>query len=215
MELINKLLIIFTVCSVSFVGNFEKVLAATLNAISESAVVNQNNNNEVLFTINFNRTPNFLLTDEFGRQADSFQYFIEADGEFPIWRGSPYYSELDAIVRGEEIHVSGNIRFRKALPSSSDPNSGGWGDILGSVPYTLNGNTVSFSAPPQLFGDSDGFFSYGLLWTEFGGSGGFIKNKSLSSKEVHEPASMLGILTFAAFSASLLIKQKQTTNNVR
>jgi hypothetical protein len=214
MELINRLLIIFTVCSFSFVGYFEKVLAANLNIISESAVVNQGNN-EVLFTINFNRTPNFLSTDEFGRQADSFQYFIEADGKFPIWRGSPYYSELDAIVRGEEIHVAGNIRFRKALPSSNDPNSGGWGDILGSVPYNLNGNTVSFSAPPQLFGDSDGFFSYGLGWYEFGGSGGFIENKSVSSKEVHEPASILGILTFAALSASLLIKQKQTTNNVR
>lgn len=211
MKLPNKLLILFTVCSFSFVGNFEKVLAATLNVISESAVINQDNN-EVLFTINFNRTPNFLLTDEFGRQADSFQYFIEANGESPIPLN---YSELDAVVRGEEIHVAGNIRFRKALPSSSDPNAGGWGDILGSVPYTLNGNTVSFSAPPQLFGDLDGFFSYGLQWTEFGTSRGFIENKSVLSKEVHEPTSMLGVLTFAALSASFLIKQKQTTNNVR
>jgi hypothetical protein len=213
MKLINKLLTIFTVCSFSFTVHFEKVLAATLTVISESAVVNENTK-EVLFTINFNKTPDFLSTDEFGRQADSFQYFIEADGKFPIWRGSPYYSELDAIVRGEEIHVAGTVRFRKALPSSSDPNSGGWGDIRGSVPYNLNGNTVSFSAPPQLLGDSDGFFSYGLEWYEFGASSGFIENKSVSSKEVHEPASMLGILTFAALSASLLIKQKQTINNV-
>jgi len=30
------------------------------------------------------RAPDFFTTDEYGREADSFQYYVDADGGFPI-----------------------------------------------------------------------------------------------------------------------------------
>ncbi len=73
---------------------------AALMVLSQSAEVNLASNS-VLFQIEFNRAPDFFTTDEVGRQADSFQYFIDADGGFPIFRGTDtYYSNLEAIIRG-------------------------------------------------------------------------------------------------------------------
>jgi hypothetical protein len=54
---------------------------AALLVLSQSAEVNLANNS-VLFQIEFNRAPDFFTTDEYGRQADSFQYYVDADG-FP------------------------------------------------------------------------------------------------------------------------------------
>lgn len=211
MTLLKKILVTLAACSICFIDNFKEVQAAALTVISESAVVN-NKTQEVLFTINFNKPPDFFSVDEFGRQADSFQYFIEASGTFPIFRGSPYYSEVDTIIRGEEIHVGGNIRFRGTGSSSNNPTSGGWGNLRGSVPYILNDNTLTFSAPLRILGDSDGFFSYRLEWYEFGSGVDFKENKSVLSQKVHEPSLILSVLTFAVVSAGLLIKHKQTKN---
>ena len=183
---------------------------AALVVNSESAVVNPNTQ-QVLFTLDFNEVPNFFLVDAYNRQADSFQYFIEADGELPVFRGSPYYSQLETIVRAEEIHVAGDIRVRNVFPIGSDePNSGGWGSLRGSVPYTLNDTVLTFSAPLQLIGDSDGLFSYRLEWYEFGEFRGFKDNKSAITQSVPEHTSIFGILAFGALCTGLLLKRKQT-----
>lgn len=169
-----------------------ETVQAALMVNSESALVNLDTQS-VLFTINFNEVPDFFSVDTFGRQADSFQYFIEADGEFPIFRGSPYYSELETIIRGEEIHIAGDIRVRNIFPNGiAQPNSGGWGSIRGSVPYTLNDTTLNFSVPLQLIGDDDGLFSYRLEWYEFGAIQDFKDNKSVFAppQPVPEPMSI-------------------------
>ena len=164
---------------------------------------------EVLFTINFNRAPDFFTVDEFDRQADSFQYYVEADGEFPIFRGSPYYSELESIIRGEEIHVAGDIRIRDVFSvGPSEPNSGGWGNIRGSVPYSLDGTVLKFSAPLQFIGDSDGLFSYRLELYEFGGWNGLTNENKSTIASVPEPNFALGALTFGALSLGLRRKRK-------
>src|SRR5215467_282001 len=46
--------------------------------VSQSAVFNPVTQ-EVLFTIQFNQVPDFFTVDSFGRQANSFQYFIVGD----------------------------------------------------------------------------------------------------------------------------------------
>ncbi len=166
---------------------------AALIVKSESAVVDLDTQS-VLFTINFNQTPDFFSVDAFGRQADSFQYFIDADGKFPVSKGNPLYSELETIIRGEEIHVAGDIRLRDVFATGTpQPNSGGWGNIRGSVPYTLNDTTLKFSAPLQLIGDSDGQFSYILEVYNFGSAGeDSIGNKSVLNQPVPEPLTIAG-----------------------
>ncbi|AUB34365.1 PEP-CTERM protein-sorting domain [Nostoc flagelliforme CCNUN1] len=175
---------------------------------SESAVVNLDAK-EVLFTIDFNRVPDFFTLDQVGRQADSFQYFIDPSGELPIFRPPSAYSNLSSIIRGEEINVAGDIRIRDVFSVGPlEPNSGGWGKIRGSVPYSLDGTVLKFSAPLQFIGDSDGLFSYRLELYEFGGGGGNAnENKSIIAS-VPEPTSALGALTFGALSLGLRRKRK-------
>ncbi|MEH1911314.1 MAG: hypothetical protein V7L05_16345 [Nostoc sp.] len=157
-----------------------QIAQAVLLVESESAVVNPDAK-EVLFTINFNKMPDFFTVDKFNRRAGSFQYFIDPNGELPILNASPIYSNFSSIIRGEEIYVQGDVRIRDVFSvGASEPNSGGWGKIRGSVPYTLDGNVLKFSAPLQLIGDSDGLFSYQLLLTEFGAWNGITnENKSI------------------------------------
>ncbi|MEH1846396.1 MAG: hypothetical protein V7L25_15705 [Nostoc sp.] len=185
-----------------------QIAQAVLLIESESAVVNLDAK-EVLFTINFNRVPDFFTVDQVGRQADSFQYFIDADGELPVFRGSPYYSELESIIRGEEIHVAGDVRIRDVFSiGASEPNSGGWGKIRGSVPYSLDGTVLKFSAPLEFIGDSDGLFSYQLELYEFGGISDLLGDKKSTIASVPEPNFALAALTFGALSVGLRRKRK-------
>ena len=178
---------------------------AALLVLSQSAEVNLANNS-VLFQIEFNRAPDFFTTDEYDRQADSFQYYIDADGGFPIFKGTDiYYSNLESLIRGEEIHLAGDVRIRNALPPDPDlSSSGGWGSIRGSVPYTLSGNVFSLLVPLELIGDTDGKFSYQLLWTEYGGSEGYI-----DAETVPEPATIFGSFMALGGLAAFQRKNKQ------
>ncbi|MHC5774345.1 hypothetical protein [Nostoc sp.] len=185
-----------------------QIAQAVLLVESESAVVNPDAR-EVLFTINFNKMPDFFTVDKFNRRADSFQYFIDPNGELPILNASPIYSNFSSIIRGEEIYVQGDVRIRDVFSvGASEPNSGGWGKIRGSVPYTLDGNVLKFSAPLQLIGDSDGVFSYQLLLTEFGAWNGITNENKSIIDSVPEPNFALGVLTVGALSVGLRRKHK-------
>ena len=179
---------------------------AALLVLSQSAEVNLASNS-VLFQIEFNRAPDFFTTDEYDRQADSFQYFIDADGGLPIFRGTDiYYSNLESLIRGE-IHLGGDVRIRNALPPDPDlSSSGGWGSIRGSVPYTLSGNVFSLLVPLQLIGDSDGKFSYRLEWYEYGGIGSY---GSIEAETVPEPATIFGSFMALGGLAAFQRKNKQ------
>ncbi len=120
---------------------------------------------QVTFTIEFNRLPDFFATDSVGRQANSFQYFVLGD------LALQYPAAFDSIVRGEEIHIANSIRIRNAVPSVSDPAAGGWGAIRDVVPFSLSGSLLSFSAPLASLSDRsvDGRFSYRLEVYSFGG----------------------------------------------
>jgi hypothetical protein len=178
---------------------------AALLVLSQSAEVNLDSSS-VLFQIEFNRAPDFFTTDEYDRQADAFQYFIDADGGFPIFRGTDiYYSNLESLITGWQIHLGGDVRIRNALPPDPDlSSSGGWGSIRGSVPYTLSGNVFSFLVPLQLIGDSDGKFSYRLEWYEYGGVGGYIE-----AETVPEPATIFGSFMALGGLAAFHRKNKQ------
>ena len=177
---------------------------AALMVLSQSAEVNLDSSS-VLFQIEFNRAPDFFTSDEYDRQADSFQYFIDADGGFPIFRGTDiYYSNLESLIRGE-IPLGGDVRIRNALPPDPDlSSSGGWGSIRGSVPYTLSGNVFSLLVPLPLIGDSDGKFSYRLEWYEYGAMQDYI-----DAETVPEPATIFGSFMALGGLAAFQRKNKQ------
>jgi hypothetical protein len=177
---------------------------AALMVLSQSAEVNLDSKS-VLFQIEFNRAPDFFTTDEYDRQADAFQYYIDADGDLSLFSGGISYSNLETLIRGGEIHLGGDVRIRNLFPPDPDlSSSGGWGSIRGSVPYTLSGNVVSLLVPLQFIGDSDGKFSYALMWTEYGGAGGFIY-----AETVPEPATIFGSFMALGGLAAFHRKNKQ------
>ncbi len=121
----------------------------------------------VTFRVVFNRAPDFFATDSFGRQADSFQYFIVGNASLP------YPQNYDSIIRGEEIHSRiSTIPIRNAVPTdASDPGGGGWGTIRGLEPYQLRGATLTFSAPLSVISNrrDAANITYSLQTYVFGG----------------------------------------------
>lgn len=176
-------------------------LAQGALTIESESVITDIENQQVLFKIDFNQVPDFFTVDEFNRQANSFQYFIGTDDTVPVFTNFP--NNLNTIIRGGEINVSSDIPIRDALPlNSAEPNSGGWGQIRGSVPYTLDGTIIEFSAPLQLINDSDGSFNYNLLLTEFGASSDSVFSQSVlkdNLKTIPESSYISATLVFGLF----------------
>jgi hypothetical protein len=184
---------------------------AALMVLSQSAEVNLDSNS-VLFQIEFNREPDFLTTTtEYHIQADFFQYYIDADGGLPVFKreiGEPYFINLESIIRGSEIYLEGDVRIRNVSPPDLDSSSGGWGSIRGSVPYTLSGNVFSFLVPLHLIGDTDGYFSYQLLWGEYSETEGFTTGE-IEAETVPEPGTIFGSFMALGGLAALQRKNKQ------
>jgi hypothetical protein len=108
---------------------------------------------DVQFSITFNQAPDFFVVDAYGRPEDQFQY-----------------KTPDSVIRGGEIYITGNtLRIRSYGPSQSGP-AGGWGPVVVAVPYSLIGNTLTFSAPLHLFSATD-FFSYEVATYSYGLTG--------------------------------------------
>jgi hypothetical protein len=146
-----------------------------IHVVAESAVYHAATGN-VDFTLQFDRTPNFRKVDEFGRQADSFQYFIAGDATLP------YPQNFDAIIRGDELTFKPPLLpIRNATPSDPDPAAGGWGTIRATVPYKLRVRVLTFSAPLSALSDhsSDGQFAYTLETYRFGTLVDSIANESV------------------------------------
>jgi Ca2+-binding RTX toxin-like protein len=124
------------------------------------------NTSQATFTLTFNSPPDFFTVDSANRQADSFQYYVDADGEIPVPRASSL-NELEAIIRGDEIARTNRIVIRD-VQGDGGPNAGGWGPERGSVPFTINGSTLTFTLALSLIGDSNGDFSYNIESFESG-----------------------------------------------
>jgi hypothetical protein len=114
----------------------------------------------IFFRLIFNEAPDFTTVDQFNRQADSFEY-----------------QTPDAVIRGAELFVSGDMIRVRALspPDTTDTNSGGWGPIIDSVPFTLSGTTMTFSIPFQFLA-SGPTFAYTVFAATFGAQTGPIIN---------------------------------------
>ena len=119
------------------------------------------------FLITFDSTPDFFNVDSFGRQADSFQLFIDTNPSPTPFDAATLWHNATTIIRADEIQVFDDIRIRDRAPTSGDACSGGWGPIRGFVPFSISGASVSFSVPDNLLG-VDGHFSYLLEGYNYG-----------------------------------------------
>jgi len=139
---------------------------AGLEILSQSVNVDFHER-EAFFTLLFDQPPRFDLRDTLGRPVDSFQYEIVPDAR-DIDQSS--ITDIRAIIRGDEIGQSSRIPIRDGIETASDPSpvSGGWGYIRGSVPFTLNGGELTFSAPLSLLDDPSGHFAYRVFTTDSG-----------------------------------------------
>jgi len=137
--------------------------------VSQSAEVDAARE-RALFTLEFDAAPDFHTVGEFGQQKDAFQYEIDGDGAA---EDQLTLADIDAVVRGEEIHAVDALRIRAAGPDvepDPDPLSGGWGPVRATVPFDLHETVLTFVVPLDALGDaaSDGTFSYSLVTTDFG-----------------------------------------------
>ena len=106
------------------------------------------------FSLDFGHAPDFYTVDAHGRVADSFQINISAD-----FRGNPQASPT-TVIRGDEIQFLNALAVRNRSPASTDPHSGGFGSIRGTVPFSVHGTNVSFTTPLSLIDAPNGMFSY-------------------------------------------------------
>jgi hypothetical protein len=126
------------------------------------------------FQITFNQAPNFFTVDAFDREENDFQY-----------------ATPDSIIRGPEIYITRNkIRIRSLGPPDPDPASGGWGPVIATIPFNLSGDTITFSAPFDLFSNSP-FFTYQLQADTFGRDRDLIQGHTTSIPEPSIWAMML------------------------
>jgi hypothetical protein len=136
------------------------------------------NSMAVKFDLDFESAPDFFTTDSYGRQADSFQLFVNSDN-LPVELNSFYRASAGetvrddlTIIRADEIDETSQIRVREVVAnydSSTDPISGGWGPVLGSEPFVLDDTQLTFILPLSFLKDSDGLFYYYLETYSFGG----------------------------------------------
>ena len=156
------------------------------------------------FSLTFSQPPSFVAVD--GSQIEAFQYEIDTGSE-DISKPIPP-SSLDAIVRGAEIFETGNTIPIRNPSGDGGPNAGGWGPVKATVPFTLNDNTLTFTANWSDIGDSDGKFRYRVFTTD---TGAITADTQGTTAAIPLPAGVWtgAILLLLAFSAVLFLSHRE------
>jgi len=117
------------------------------------------------FRLSFGHEPQFFVPDGATEQPDGFQIEIDADQntfDHPI-----QFEEIDSVVRGAEIFGGDEIPVRDPEGDGGD-TAGGWGPVRATLPFQLEGNTLTFMTGLDTIGDQDGKFRYRVITTENG-----------------------------------------------
>jgi hypothetical protein len=123
-------------------------------------------NGQADFSLTFNHAPDFDHPDSLGRRHDSFQFEI-APSLNDIQNADLF--AITAVVRGDELGAT-QLPIRAGVADGIDPNpaAGGWGPLIGSVPYVLKANQMTFAAPLDWLGTPDGVLGYRVFTTNYG-----------------------------------------------
>lgn len=133
--------------------------ATTIEASSIQAVVATSLETQTAsFGIFFLTPPDFVTTDEFGRLATSFQFYIDPDQEVSY--------PGDLLVRKAEGSPLEEVTVVATTPPFHSP--GGWGPLLGTVPLLQEGIFVRVDVPLAWLGAADGTFFWALDTFEYG-----------------------------------------------
>jgi len=175
---------------------------------------------EVIFSINFNRVPDLTTVDSDGRPADQFQLLIDTDqvviphpqtlhrvtgregDAYSFYNGQPTYQD---IVGAEITFLSSNSLIQGELrkeDENGEPTS------ITPYPFTLAGSLASIAIPFSDLGQSPGQFGYVIEIYHFGGSdysGGAFFNPTL---RIPLPEPSLGMLS--ATAPLLLLRRRRT-----
>jgi len=124
-------------------------------------------NGVVNFSLTFSSPPDLVTVDQYGRMATQFQYFIFTGDPVP---GAPLLGYLQTVIRETPSYLANHQLLVQSIvpPSNPDPVLGGWGAILAVADFTLNGNTLSFSAPSSFLLGVNGEINYELFSFEYG-----------------------------------------------
>jgi hypothetical protein len=128
---------------------FAQVARADFSLVSQDLTLNRQSAS-VSFSLTFNQAPNFTVGSD-GDPVNSFQ--VEFDGAPSP--GSTVPDDLTAVVRGDEISAANAIRIRTPT-GNGGPGSGGWGPVVGTVPFSLAGDTIAFTVPTAELGWTGG-----------------------------------------------------------
>lgn len=112
------------------------------------------------FSITFDQPPDFNTASAEGYPRHGFQYFYDVDPG-----GFEFAGEDVRVIRGVEIRFGDSIPIRESLNPSGEefPGAEGWGSARGEVPFELHAETIHFSVPWTMLGETDGRFSYVLF----------------------------------------------------
>jgi PEP-CTERM motif len=127
-----------------------------------------------VFQIQLSGPPDFATRDEYGRTADGFAIWVDADAPWAARRAVTAHNEGTPLGNQSVLihqNLAGNDQLQVAWVTRSPDgaSTGGWGDVKGYVPLTLSAaNVVSAVVPNALLRDTDGRFWYTLLWVNHG-----------------------------------------------
>jgi hypothetical protein len=168
-------------------------------AYVSQSVVYDPSTGQVNFSMEFNQPPDFAKLDMSGSnelKANSFQHYIVGQP------GLGFPNSFDSIIRGDEIDLTlDRLPIRNAVPESSDPAAHGWGSIRGYVPFVIDDDLLTFSAPLSLLSDhsTDGRFLYDVQSLQDGADTRFEANLQSVVPEPTMPlllATSLAALTY-------------------
>ena len=134
---------------------------AAFEVVSHNASVDEIRR-RTTFTVTFNESPDFFTTNELGEPDNAFQFFYDSE---PAGDEIDFAGEDVVIIRGAEIRFDDNIPIRDSLNPGGEefPNAEGWGEMLGSVDYELDGTTITFAGGWDVLRETDGVFGYRLF----------------------------------------------------
>ena len=148
--------------AVALSAMFVPAARADFALVSQDLTLNRQDDT-ASFSLTFNQAPDFTTVDADGRPANSFQ--VEFDGAVDPTTALP--DDLTAVVRGDEIHVADAIRVR-APTGNGGADSGGWGPVVATVPFSLTGDTVTFAMPADDLGWTGGAWQANIFSLAYG-----------------------------------------------
>lgn len=130
------------------------------------------------FSITFDRQPDFLSTDAYGRMADQVQYWLDSTNAVNAFLtayqriGNATPPGTQSLLSFSSIPATGNATLVRLDPAA--PPLYGWpGVSVGAIPYQLTADhTLRFSITQDDLGDSDGRISWAFEIYSFGASSG-------------------------------------------